>query len=112
MAVEPVDALEPSSLVASLVKFEHSVVVEKRAVVGQMAAAVGFAFADCCIDLDLVIAEAVVASVVTVDFAIDLFAVDLGRPGFAVVVDMGQPLLVVLAVQYMDQSREVALAVL
>ena len=76
-----------------------------------MAAAVGFAVADCCIDLDLVIAEGVVASVVTVDFAVEL-AVDLDRPDFAAVVDMGQPLLVVLAAQYMDQSREVVLAVL
>ena len=108
MAVEPVDALD--SLVASLVKFEHWFVVEKRAVVGQMAAAVGFAAADCCIDLDLVIAG-VVASVVTVDFAVEL-AVDLDRPDFAAVVDMGQPLLVVLAAQYMDQLREVVLAVL
>ena len=107
MAVEPVDA---SSLVASLVKFEHWFVVEKRAVVGQMAAAVGFAAADCCIDLDLVVAG-VVASVVTVDFAVEL-AADLDRPDFAAVVDMGQPLLVVLAVQYMDQSREVVLVVL
>ena len=107
MAVEPVDAL---SVVASLVKFEHWFVVEKRAVVGQMAAAVGFAAADCCIDLDLVIAG-VVASVVTVDFAVEL-AVDLDRPDFAAVVDMGQPLLVVLAAQYMDRSREAVLAVL
>ena len=93
-----------------MVKFEHWFVVEKRAVVGRMAAAVGSAVADCCIDLDLVIVE-FVASVVTVDFGI-VAAVDLDRPGFAVVVDMGQPLLVVLAVQYMDQSREVVQAVL